>query len=67
VSRGYFVTRWRSHQLPPAGQEREALVQQMIEAGVCEEFEATDADGRSVRAIRSRAATISPEGVSAAG
>ncbi|PYN61130.1 MAG: hypothetical protein DMD90_24240 [Candidatus Rokuibacteriota bacterium] len=67
VSRGYFVTRWRSHQLPPAGQEREALVQQMIEAGVCEEFEATDADGRSVRAIRSRAATTSPEGVSAAG
>ena len=67
VSRGYFVTRWRSHQLPPAGQEREALVQQMIEVGVCEEFEATDADGRSVRAIRSRAATTSPEGVSAAG
>src|SRR5882672_2772193 len=67
VSRGYFVTRWRSHQLPPAGQEREAIVQQLIEAGVCEEFEATDADGRSVRAIRSRAATISPEGVSAAG
>jgi len=67
VSRGYFVTRWRSHQLPPAGQEREALVQQMIEAGVCEEFEATDADGRSVRAIRSRAVTTSPEGVSAAG
>src|SRR5262249_48772205 len=23
VSRGYFVTRWKSHQLPPAGQERE--------------------------------------------
>jgi len=67
VSRGYFVTRWRSHQLPPAGQEREALVQQMIEAGVCEEFEATDADGRQVRAIRSRAVTTSPEGVSAAG
>jgi len=67
VSRGYFVTRWRSHQLPPAGQEREQLVQQMIEAGVCEEFETTDADGRPVRAIRSRAVTRSPEGVSAAG
>src|SRR5207302_850068 len=26
VSRGYFVTRWKSHQLPPAGQEREQLV-----------------------------------------
>ena len=25
VSRGYFVTRWRSHQLPPAGQERGAM------------------------------------------
>src|SRR5256886_6598999 len=24
LSRGYFVTRWRSHQLPPAGQERAA-------------------------------------------
>src|SRR5262245_910533 len=36
VSRGYFVTRWRSHQLPPAGQEREALVQQLIEGGFAE-------------------------------
>jgi uncharacterized LabA/DUF88 family protein len=33
VSRGYFVTRWKSHQLPPAGQEREQLVQQAIEIG----------------------------------
>jgi uncharacterized LabA/DUF88 family protein len=31
VSRGYFVTRWKSHQLPPAGQEREQLVQQMLD------------------------------------
>src|SRR5712691_3215017 len=66
VGRGYFVMRWRSHLLPPAGPEREALVQQLIEAGLVEEFEATDAEGRSVRAIRSRLAT-SPEGVSAAG
>src|SRR5216117_4101256 len=65
VSRGYFVTRWRSHQLPPAGQEREALVQQMLEGGLIEEFQVTDGEGRSVRAIRSRAATTSPEGVSA--
>ncbi|MBI3635745.1 MAG: NYN domain-containing protein [Candidatus Rokubacteria bacterium] len=57
VSRGYFVTRWRSHQLPPAGQEREALVQQLIDGGFVEEFDATDADGRVVRAIRSRAAS----------
>jgi hypothetical protein len=55
VSRGYFVTRWRSHQLPPAGHEREALVQQLIDAGLAEEFEVTDAEGRSVRAIRTRA------------
>jgi hypothetical protein len=54
VSRGYFVTRWRSHQLPPAGQEREALVQRLIETGLAEEFELTDGEGRLVRAIRSR-------------
>jgi hypothetical protein len=52
VSRGYFVTRWRSHQLPPAGQEREALVQQLIEGGFAEEWELTDAEGRVIRAIR---------------
>lgn len=52
VSRGYFVTRWRSHQLPPAGQERELLVQQLIEAGLAEEFELTDAGGRLIHAIR---------------
>jgi hypothetical protein len=52
VSRGYFVTRWKSHQLPPAGQERELLVQQLVDAGLAEEFELTDADGRSVTAIR---------------
>ena len=52
VSRGYFVTRWRSHQLPPAGQEREALVQQLIEGGFAEEFELTDTEGRVIRAIR---------------
>ena len=52
VSRGYFVTRWRSHQLPPAGQEREQLVQQLIEGGFAEEFELTDPDGRLIRAIR---------------
>jgi hypothetical protein len=54
VSRGYFVTRWKSHQLPPAGQEREQLVQQLVEAGLAEEFELTSADGRIVTAIRSR-------------
>jgi hypothetical protein len=54
VSRGYFVTRWRSHQLPPAGQERELLVQQLIEAGLAEEFEVTDDEGRVIRAIRPR-------------
>ena len=52
VSRGYFVTRWRSHQLPPAGQEREQLVQQLIEGGFAEEFEITDPEGRLIRAIR---------------
>jgi hypothetical protein len=52
VSRGYFVTRWRSHLLPPAGQEREQLVQQLIEGGLAEEFELTDAEGRLIRAIR---------------
>jgi len=54
VSRGYFVMRWKSHQLPPAGHEREALVQQMIDAGLAEEFEVTDAEGRSVIALRAR-------------
>lgn len=54
VSRGYFVTRWKSHQLPPAGQEREHLVQQLVEAGLVEEFEVTDGEGRSVTAIRTR-------------
>jgi hypothetical protein len=54
VSRGYFVTRWKSHQLPPAGHEREQLVQQLIESGLAEEFEVTDAEGRTVTAVRSR-------------
>lgn len=54
VSRGYFVTRWKSHQLPPAGHEREQLVQELIDTGLAEEFDVTDADGRSVTAIRSR-------------
>ncbi len=58
VSRGYFVTRWRSHQLPPAGQEREVLVQQLIEAGLAEEFEVTDAEDRVIRAIRVRNAAL---------
>jgi len=54
VSRGYFVMRWKSHQLPPVGAEREALVQQLLDAGLIEEFEVQDAEGRVVTAIRSR-------------
>ena len=54
VSRGYFVMRWKSHALPPAGQEREALVQQLLDAGLIEQFEVTDGEGRQVVAIRSR-------------
>ena len=54
VSRGYFVMRWKSHLLPPAGHEREQLVQQMLDAGVAEEFEVTDGDGRVVIALRTR-------------
>lgn len=54
VSRGYFVMRWKSHQLPPVGAEREALVQQLLEAGLIEEFEVRDAEGRVVTALRSR-------------
>ena len=54
VSRGYFVTRWKSHQLPPAGLEREQLVQRMLEIGLIEEFQVTDGEGRTVTAIRSR-------------
>jgi hypothetical protein len=54
VSRGYFVMRWKSHVLPPAGQEREALVQQLIDSGLIEQFEVTDGEGRQVVAIRSR-------------
>lgn len=73
VSRGYFVTRWRSHQLPPAGQDREVLVQRLVEAGLAEEFEVVNAEGRPVRAIRSRQpaapspAATNPEDVPAAG
>jgi uncharacterized LabA/DUF88 family protein len=54
VSRGYFVMRWKSHTLPPAGPEREQLVQQMLDAGVAEEVEVTGPDGRVVIALRSR-------------
>jgi uncharacterized LabA/DUF88 family protein len=54
VSRGYFVMRWKSHLLPPAGHEREALVQQMLDAGVAEEVQITGGDGRLVIALRSR-------------
>jgi NYN domain-containing protein len=54
VSRGYFVMRWKSHQLPPAGHEREALVQQMLDAGLIEEIEVTDPEGRQVIALRTR-------------
>ena len=54
VSRGYFVMRWKSHLLPPAGHEREQLVQQMLDAGLIEEVELTDGDGRMVIALRSR-------------
>ena len=54
VSRGYFVMRWKSHLLPPAGHEREHLVQQMLEAGLIEEFEVKDPEGRVVIALRSR-------------
>jgi hypothetical protein len=54
VSRGYFVTRWKAHQLPPPGQERDLVVQQLVEAGWAEEFEVTSADGRLITAIRSR-------------
>jgi uncharacterized LabA/DUF88 family protein len=54
VSRGYFVMRWKSHLLPPAGHEREQLVQQLLEAGMAEEFEVTSPDGRVVIALRSR-------------
>ena len=54
VSRGYFVMRWKSHALPPVGQEREMLVQHLLAAGLIEEFEITDGEGRQVVAIRSR-------------
>jgi uncharacterized LabA/DUF88 family protein len=54
VSRGYFVMRWKSHTLPPVGQEREALVQQLLDARLIEEFDVTDGEGRQVVAIRSR-------------
>jgi hypothetical protein len=54
VSRGYFVMRWKSHLLPPAGHEREQLVQRMLETGLAEEFEAAGPDGRVVIALRSR-------------
>src|SRR6266550_5979735 len=54
VSRGYFVMRWKSHALPPPGPEREALIQQLVDAGLIEEVEMTDGEDRQVVAIRSR-------------
>ncbi len=54
VSRGYFVMRWKSHLLPPAGPEREQLVQRLLDQRLAEEFEVTDGAGRTVVAIRSR-------------
>src|SRR5216117_1363619 len=54
VSRGYFVMRWKSHALPPVGPEREALVQELIDLGLAEEFEVRDVEGRQVTAIRRR-------------
>jgi hypothetical protein len=54
VSRGYFVMRWKSHLLPPAGHEREQLVQRLLETGMAEEVELTAPDGRVVVALRSR-------------
>jgi uncharacterized LabA/DUF88 family protein len=53
VTRGYFVMRWKSHALPPVGQEREMLVQHLLTAGLIEEFEIIDGQGRPVIAIRS--------------
>jgi uncharacterized LabA/DUF88 family protein len=53
VTRGYFVMRWKSHALPPVGQEREMLVQHLLTAGLIEEFEIIDGQGRQVIAIRS--------------
>jgi hypothetical protein len=48
--------RWKSHLLPPAGHEREQLVQRLLETGMVEEFEASGPDGRVVIALRSREA-----------
>jgi hypothetical protein len=53
VGRGYFVMRWKSNVLPPPGAEREALIQQMVDGGLAEEFPVTDAAGRTITAIRS--------------
>ena len=50
----YFVTIHLAGAIPPAGQERETLVQQLLAAGLIEEFEVTDGDGRQVVAIRTR-------------
>ena len=65
VGRGYFVMRWKSYALPPAGAEREALVQQLVDAGLVEEFPVTDAGGRTIPALRPRAAGA-PAGEAAA-
>ena len=54
VSRGYFVTRWKSPALPPAGPERETLVRELVEAGLVEEIEVAGPDGRRVVALRSQ-------------
>ena len=43
-----------AQQLRELGHEREALVQQMLEAGLIEEIEVTDLEGRQVVALRSR-------------
>ncbi|MBI2158242.1 MAG: NYN domain-containing protein [Candidatus Rokubacteria bacterium] len=65
VGRGYFVMRWKSSALPPAGAEREALVQRLVDAGLAEEFPVTDAEGRTITALRAREAGV-PDGEAAA-
>jgi uncharacterized LabA/DUF88 family protein len=54
VSRGYFVSRWKSQALPTAGPEREALVRELVAAGLAEEVEIAGPDGRRVVALRSQ-------------
>lgn len=58
VSRWYFLNRWRGSRLPVGPSERERLLGRLIEGGLVEEYEVTDANERQTWAIREARAPV---------